>query len=208
MASRHALVLLPALVVPALVAMSAVVTAVGSAPTTRGGGGSGTDGTARRGSGYQAPVAGALVVLRPFEPPPGPYAAGHRGVDLAVGSDRVVRTARAGRVWFAGSVAGRGVVVVVHEDGVRTEYEPLIAAVRTGAGVAAGQHLGVVAGRHGNCIPNRCLHWGAQRDGEYFDPMTLLAPLGVVRLVPWAGPPSVRSRRARLDGFGRAQARG
>jgi hypothetical protein len=29
-----------------------------------------------------------------------------------------------------------------------------------------------------------CVHWGARRDGIYFDPMSLLGALGIVRLLP------------------------
>ena len=86
---------------------------------------------------------------------------------------------------FAGRVAGRGVVVLDHADGISTEYEPVTAQVVTGGHVDRGQALGSVSGRHGRCAPDGCLHWGATRAGRYLDPMTLLAPLGVVRLVPW-----------------------
>src|SRR5690349_17646532 len=65
---------------------------------------------------YRAPVPGAVV--RPFAPPPTPYAAGHRGVDLAAGPSAVVGAAAAGTVRFAGAVAGRGVVVLAHADGI------------------------------------------------------------------------------------------
>lgn len=136
-------------------------------------------------AGFRLPIAGPISVLRPFEPPPTPYAAGHRGVDLATAPHQVVAAAGAGVISFAGSVAGRGVVVVAHPDGVRTEYEPLDPVVRTGQAVAVGDALGVVDGRHDGCPPSSCLHWGARRGEAYFDPMTLLAPLGAVHLIPW-----------------------
>jgi murein DD-endopeptidase MepM/ murein hydrolase activator NlpD len=135
---------------------------------------------------YRAPVA-QLQVVRPFDAPATPYGPGHRGVDLAVHRGQVVRTAAAGIVTFAGSVAGRGVVVVAHADGVRTEYEPVRAAVRAGAVLAADAVVGRVDGTHGSCAPGRCLHWGARRGAEYFDPLLLLARLGRVRLLPWDG---------------------
>lgn len=126
-----------------------------------------------------------IEVVREFEPPPQPYAAGHRGVDLASTSGVVVRAAAAGTVSFAGSVAGRGVVVIVHADGVSTEYEPVSASVRVGAVVARGQVIGRVRGTHGACPVGGCLHWGARRAGVYFDPLSLLQSLGPVRLLPW-----------------------
>ncbi len=97
-----------------------------------------------------------------------------------------MRPAASGTVSFAGTVAGRGVVVVVHADGIRTEYEPLDVAVRRGATVTPESVLGAVSGRHGDCT--HCLHWGARRARDYFDPLTLLSALGPVRLVPWTGP--------------------
>jgi murein DD-endopeptidase MepM/ murein hydrolase activator NlpD len=153
---------------------AAVVTTAGSATTPM-------SAVAGR---YRLPISGSPVT-RPFQAPPTPYAAGHRGVDLTASPNQVVRAAAAGLVSFAGPVAGRGVVVIAHPDGVRTEYEPLDPAVRAGQAVNAGDPLGVVDGQHNGCPPSACLHWGAQRGDVYFDPMTLLAPLGTVHLVPW-----------------------
>jgi murein DD-endopeptidase MepM/ murein hydrolase activator NlpD len=133
---------------------------------------------------YRAPVTGALRVLVPFQPPPTPYSAGHRGVDLAVAQSSVIVAAGTGMVRFAGSVAGRGVVVIQHPDGISTEYEPVRATVAVGAAVIAGEPIGRLAGRHEACGPSDCLHWGARRGEVYLDPMSLLRPLGPVRLVP------------------------
>jgi murein DD-endopeptidase MepM/ murein hydrolase activator NlpD len=134
---------------------------------------------------YQPPLPAPLVVLRRFEPPPTPYAAGHRGVDLAAASSATVGAAGTGSITFAGQVAGRGVVVISHADGIRTEYEPVTPSVSAGQVVAAGQAIGRVAGRHNTCPLNRCLHWGARRGDIYIDPLLLLRPLGPVRLLPW-----------------------
>ncbi|MCL2782022.1 MAG: M23 family metallopeptidase [Actinomycetia bacterium] len=136
---------------------------------------------------YRPPVSGALVVLRPFESPPSPYAAGHRGVDLLTPADGLALAAGDGQVSFAGPVAGRGVVVVTHPDGIRTEYEPLVPAVAVGQVVSAGTPLGQVSGEHVSC-PSGCLHWGARRGSVYVDPLSLLRPLGPVRLLPWPDP--------------------
>jgi murein DD-endopeptidase MepM/ murein hydrolase activator NlpD len=135
---------------------------------------------------YSAPVAAPLHVLNPFRAPPTPYSAGHRGVDFAVDPGTVVWAAGSGRVTFAGAVAGRGIVVLLHPDGVSTEYEPIVASVRVGQLVARGAPVGRVSGSHDGCPPDRCLHWGARRAGQYFDPMSLLEPLGPVRLLPWS----------------------
>jgi murein DD-endopeptidase MepM/ murein hydrolase activator NlpD len=136
---------------------------------------------------YSAPVGASVVVVRAFVAPSGPYAAGHRGVDLATTPGELVLAAAEGQVRFAGMVAGRGVVVIEHPDGVLTEYEPVTPSVRAGAQMARGQPIGRIHGGHLTCGPSRCLHWAARRDGAYYDPMTLLARLGPVRLLPWRG---------------------
>lgn len=136
---------------------------------------------------YRPPVI-LLRVIRPFEPPPTRYAAGHRGVDLATRIGQAVVAAGGGTVRFSGPIAGRGVVVIAHPDGVLTEYEPVRPAVAAGAVVRLGQVIGHVSGQHGAWPPGTCLHWGARRDGRYFDPLSLLRALGVVRLVPLHGP--------------------
>ena len=133
---------------------------------------------------YRAPVDGPTRVLRGYSPPATPYGPGHLGVDLAVAGGGVL-AAGSGTVRFAGQVAGRGVVVLQHPDGVSTEYEPIDALVRSGERVVEGQPIGRLAGTHRGCPVPACLHWGARRGGEYLDPMSLLRPLGVVRLLPW-----------------------
>src|SRR5215218_162857 len=81
-------------------------------------------------------------VARPFQPPPSPYAAGHRGVDLAGAPRAPVSAAGDGVVVFAGMVAGRPVVSIDHAGGLRTTYEPVDAAVGAGQPVARGSPLG------------------------------------------------------------------
>ncbi|HEY0166924.1 MAG TPA: M23 family metallopeptidase [Jatrophihabitans sp.] len=135
---------------------------------------------------YRAPLAGGLRVRAPFAPPAERYGRGHLGVDLDTPAGIPVLAAGAGTVRFAGPVAGRGVVVLAHPDGVSTEYEPVTATVRAGQRVLAGQRIGLVRGVHRGCAPEPCLHWGARRGGAYLDPMSLLGPLGVVRLLPWS----------------------
>ena len=152
-----------------------------------GAAGTGSTGAPGARTRYRPPLAGLLSVLHRFEQPVTPYAAGHRGVDLAVTSSQPVLAARGGRVQFAGPVAGRGVVVIAHSDGIRTEYEPVSAVVHAGDTVQTGQVIGRILGTHDMCRPRSCLHWGARRGDLYVDPMRLLNPLGPVRLLPWTG---------------------
>lgn len=134
---------------------------------------------------YRAPLAGPLRIVTPFRPPATRYGSGHLGVDLAAPNRAPVFAAGAGVVRFAGAVAGRGVIVLLHPDGISTEYEPVSGSVRIGQLVASGQLLGLVQGSHRACQPASCLHWGARRGARYLDPLSLLRPLGAVRLVPW-----------------------
>lgn len=134
------------------------------------------------------PLAGTPTVARPFEAPPTPYAAGHRGVDLAGPPGAPVLAAGAGVVAFAGMVAGRPVVSVQHADGLRTTYEPVQPAVAAGQAVARGSPLGPLAAGHPGCPVEACLHWGLRRGETYLDPLVLLRPPRV-RLLPWGDPP-------------------
>lgn len=118
-------------------------------------------------------------VVRAFRAPPGPYGAGHRGVDLRAERGTPVRVSAAGVVVFAGAVAGRTWVTVAHPDGVRTAYGPLTdPRVRAGHRVPRGAVVGLATGiaHDGDAVT---LHWSARRDGDYLDPMTLVDD-------PWA----------------------
>lgn len=148
------------------------------------------------------PVEGAREVVRPFTPPATRYGPGHRGADVAAGAGSVVRAAGAGRVTYAGPLAGRGVVVVVHGS-LRTTYEPVEAVVRVGQQVAAGEVLGRLSGGHAGCA--RCLHWGLLRGEVYLDPVQLvrrgpsrLLPVPAPAAVPLGGPALRRTASAGL----------
>jgi murein DD-endopeptidase MepM/ murein hydrolase activator NlpD len=125
-------------------------------------------------------------VVRGFEPPPTPYASGHRGVDLAGTPGQVVLAALPGTVGFAGSIGGKPVVTVLH-GGRRTTYEPVVASVEVGQRVAAGEALGRLVVTDSHCFPAACLHWGLIEgtgdDEEYVDPLSLVGG-GPVRLLP------------------------
>ncbi|MCX5400044.1 M23 family metallopeptidase [Streptomyces sp. NBC_00102] len=142
------------------------------------------------------PLAGRPVVVRGWEPPAGPYAPGHRGVDLAAPAGTRVRAVAAGRVAFAGRVAGRGVLTVELAAGgdppLRTTYEPVRPLVRVGDEVRAGSPVAVTEPGPSHCAAG-CLHWGARRGDSYVDPLSLLPPAlltrGPSRLLPVSGVP-------------------
>ncbi|TFV63445.1 UNVERIFIED_ORG: M23 family metallopeptidase [Bacillus sp. AZ43] len=135
---------------------------------------------------WAAPLPGDVVVARPFERLPHPYAAGHRGVDLRGSPGSAVVAAGDGVVVFAGMVAGRPVVSIDHAGGLRTTYEPVETAVLAGQRVARGSRIGSLATGHAGCPGEACLHWGLRRGETYLDPMSLLQPRRV-RLLPRGG---------------------
>ncbi|MGX1760078.1 murein hydrolase activator EnvC family protein [Streptomyces lydicus] len=151
------------------------------------------------------------TVVHGWEPPPAPWAAGHRGVDLAAPTGARVRAAAPGRVAYAGTVAGRGVLTIeVSRSGrppLRTTYEPVRPTVHKGQRVTAGQPVAVL--QHGpfHCRAP-CLHWGLRRGKSYLDPLSLL-PDGMLRggpsrLLPVFGIPVPAGDRAALGPTGAA----
>lgn len=140
--------------------------------------------------GWGWPLAPPPPVVARFAAPAGPYAPGHRGVDLAAPPGAAVLAAAAGVVAFAGRVAGRGVVSVDHPGGLRTTYEPVTATVHRGEQVGAGGLLGRLEALGSHCPPAACLHWGLRRGADYLDPLSLLAPVPVRLLPVWGLGPS------------------
>lgn len=140
------------------------------------------------------PVGTRPPVLRGWEPPATAYGPGHRGVDLAAAAGAPVRAVAAGRVSFAGRVAGRGVVTIeLTGTGLRTTYEPVTPSVRKGDEAGAGEAVGTVEPTGSHCGPATCVHWGLLRGETYLDPLALLPPWllrrGPSRLLPVPGVP-------------------
>jgi murein DD-endopeptidase MepM/ murein hydrolase activator NlpD len=131
------------------------------------------------------PLRGPLV--RGFEAPAGPYAAGHRGLDLGAPPGTPVGAPAAGRVVFAGPVAGVGWASVEVAPGVVATVGPLapVTAARGGL-VGARGPVGRLAAGHGGA-----LHLGLRVDGVYVDPLPYLLGRGPPRLapLPTPGPP-------------------
>jgi murein DD-endopeptidase MepM/ murein hydrolase activator NlpD len=137
---------------------------------------------------YDWPVSG--MVTRGFEPPSGPYGAGHRGIDIAVPFGTSIRAPSDGVVSFAGWIGGALFVSIDHPDGVRTTYSWLSAvAVRKGQAVRRGQVIARTGHGHPE-VPTPHLHFGAKIGSDYIDPMFLLDGadvVGLVRLAPLGG---------------------
>jgi murein DD-endopeptidase MepM/ murein hydrolase activator NlpD len=136
-------------------------------------------------SRWSWPLEPTPEVARRFDPPDQPWLPGHRGVDLGGAVGQVVRSPTGGTVTYAGRLAGRGVVVVTHADGLRSTFEPVSSTVRVGSTVSQGDPVGQISGEVGHCSPATCLHWGVLRGRTYLDPLAfvgrgriVLLPLG------------------------------
>lgn len=142
------------------------------------------------------PVGVRPVVVRGWEPPATVYGPGHRGVDLGAPAGAPVRAVAAGRVSFAGRVAGRGVVSVeLAGTALRTTYEPVTPSVEKGDEVGAGDVVGALEAAAPHC-PATCLHWGLLAGETYLNPLALLPPwllrAGPSRLLPVLDVPEQR----------------
>ncbi len=114
---------------------------------------------------YVRPVDRA--VLDPFRLPQGQYGPGNRGLEYDTLPGDPVRAIGAGQVTFAGQVAGRLVVSIVHPDGRRSSLVGLASlSVRAGELVARGTLVGTAAPQ---------LHLGLREGERYVDPAPFLS---------------------------------
>jgi murein DD-endopeptidase MepM/ murein hydrolase activator NlpD len=131
---------------------------------------------------WRWPTSPPAAVLHPFLAPPGPYAAGHRGVDFAAAPGDVVLAPADAVVQFAGVVVDRPVVTLRVDEHVLVSFEPVTETADTGTMLTAGHALGTVA-RGGHC-DGVCLHVGVRVDGEYVSPMLYFAGIPPAVLLP------------------------
>lgn len=128
------------------------------------------------------PVPAPHPVVRPFEAPSSPYAAGHRGIDVRAAVGTPVTAPQDGRVVFAGRLADRGVLSIQHAGDVRSSFEPVTARVRVGDAVLRGQPVADVA--TGGARIAGTLYIGARVHGQYISPLLLLGGLQRAVLLP------------------------
>lgn len=127
------------------------------------------------------PMAGTMV--RGFEAPAGPYGPGHRGIDLAAAVGERVGAPAAGRVVFAGPVAGRVWVSLLVAPGVVVTVGPLLDPVASGRRVRALDPVGRLGPGH-----DGTLHLSLRVDGVYLDPLSYLVDRPRPRLAPLPEP--------------------
>jgi murein DD-endopeptidase MepM/ murein hydrolase activator NlpD len=130
---------------------------------------------------YEWPVKGPII--RFFEPPPTPYSAGHRGIDIAVPFGTPIHAPADGIVTFAGWVAGAMFVTLDHGDGVKTSYSWLSGlVVKKGDSVHREEVIAFTGHGHPE-VPTPHLHFSARLNGVYVDPLLLLKGLDLVSLI-------------------------
>lgn len=136
------------------------------------------------------PVHGEVV--EGFSAPPAPWAAGHRGVDLAVPSGGDIRSPADGVVTFSGVVVDREVLSIDHGDGYVSSFEPVSSELEVGDAVSTGDAVASLGtyddGSHHctgeNSTTQPCLHWGVRLHDEYINPLLLLGELEPSVLLP------------------------
>lgn len=122
---------------------------------------------------FVAPVQGPIV--RRFEPPLGPYAAGHRGIDFGVPVGTQIVASGDGVITFAGPVAGDGMfVTIAHNELVQTTYSFMSqVSVTAGQKVRRSEPIGLSGNGHPE-DGRPVLHFGLKVAGQYMDPEILL----------------------------------
>ncbi|WP_430867103.1 M23 family metallopeptidase [Demequina aurantiaca] len=135
------------------------------------------------------PPVAPLRASRLFDPPPEPWHAGHRGIDLFTSPGADIRSPGAGTVVFVGKVVNRGVLSIDLDVGLRASLEPASSTLAQGARVSQGQVVGKVesTAAASHCAPSHCLHWGLRDGDEYLDPLDWLVGFGPIRLLPLRG---------------------
>ena len=131
---------------------------------------------------WRWPLSPAGAIVQPYEAPPGPYAAGHRGIDLAASAGQPVFAPTRATVQFSGVVVDRPVVTLRVDAHVLVSFEPVTGQLPVGSTVGTGQRFGTVD-RGGHC-DDRCLHLGVRVDGDYVSPLLFLSDVPPAVLLP------------------------
>lgn len=133
------------------------------------------------GSLWLPPLGPPLQVSGGYDLSRGPYAAGHRGIDLPAAEGEAVLAPADGVVTFSGTVVDRPVLSIRVDARTVVSFEPITSELQPGEAIARGQPLGTFA-TGGHCRAE-CLHLGARVDGAYVNPMRFFRGRPV--LVPW-----------------------
>ena len=129
---------------------------------------------------WRWPVDPPRSIARPFIPPPTPYAAGHRGIDIRAPAG-VLYAPASGVVHFAGVVVDRPVLSIDHGGGVISSYEPVTTTLAEGDRVTRGDVIGTVLPGHCSSV---CVHLGVRVNGQYVSPLRFLGGIPRAILLP------------------------
>ena len=143
--------------------------------------------------GLWMPIAGAVV--RGFDTRAGPYGPGHRGIDIAAATGEPVRAPAAGRIVFAGPVAGTTWVSLRIAPGVLVTAGPVVDPPVRGGLVRSRSPIGRVGPGHG-----ATLHLGVRVDGVYVVPLPYLLDRPRARLAPLPAPGGLPAPEAARQG--------
>ena len=129
-------------------------------------------------SAFKWPVKHPRIV-KAFNPPPKPWMAGHRGVDLAAPTGTLLFAPADGVISFAGKVAGKSVVTIRHGE-LTSTFEPAVTKFSVGVSVKQGQNFAHVEGGSDHC-KNTCVQWGLKRKNRtYANPVGMTARRRIV----------------------------
>lgn len=125
------------------------------------------------------PVADAPIT-NAFDRPATRWSSGHRGVDIASSLGTPLIAPDDGVIAFSGTVAGKSVVSIAHDDGLTSTFEPATSEMEIGEHVGRSRRFGFIAeGLSDHCL-DICVHWGVMdASGEYLDPSLLVLPRSV-----------------------------
>lgn len=135
------------------------------------------------GSSWSPPLDPPLRVSAPYSLPHGPYAAGHRGIDIPTAAGAAVHAPAGGTVSYVGTVVDRPIVSLQIDAHTVVSFEPVVSELRVGDSLARGERIGHVAAG-GHCA-SHCLHMGVRVSGQYVNPLRFLRPRPV--LLPIGG---------------------
>jgi hypothetical protein len=119
------------------------------------------------------------TIVQEFSPPPAPWLAGHRGVDLEAATGTPLFPPADGILHFAGAVGGKDVVSIELDDGMIATFEPATTDFKVGAKITRSRRFATVDGRSDHCS-NLCVHWGMKKGDTYYDPVEFVTGTKIV----------------------------
>lgn len=125
-------------------------------------------------------------VVDEFAAPPAPWAAGHRGIDLAGSVGVQIRAPADGTVSFYGTVVNRNVLSINHGAGYVSSFEPVESELEVGDRISGGHTIAELSNYDDGAThcDQPCLHWGVRHHGEYINPLLMTGELEPSVLLP------------------------